>query len=123
MRGLVIRLLRTPALCACFVSAVCFSAAAQETRFVRGDADASEAIDITDVNVILEFLFTDGQAPPCLDAADVNDDGAVDVSDAIFELLFLFGGGAPPREPSSDSTSYTESDCGTDPTPDGVSCL
>jgi hypothetical protein len=51
---------------------------------------------------------------PCLDAGDGNDDGTLDITDAIFILAHLFlGGPAPPRP-------YPEP--GDDPTPDALGC-
>ena len=46
----------------------------------------------------------------CEDAADANDDEALDISDAIYVLGSLFVGGAPPPPPFPD--------CGADPTPE-----
>ena len=48
----------------------------------------------------------------CDDAADLNDDGMVDISDAIFALSALFvPGSAPVPEPLT---------CGEDPTDDSL---
>jgi hypothetical protein len=44
----------------------------------------------------------------------VNDDGAIDLSDGIFGLSFLFAGGPPPPEPFSR--------CGSDGRADSLSC-
>jgi hypothetical protein len=43
----------------------------------------------------------------CLDAADSNDSGAVDISDAVYSLQFLFIGGPAPKSPFPE--------CGMDP--------
>ena len=51
---------------------------------------------------------------PCLDAADVDDSGRVDLTDAIGLLQFLFLGGAGPRSPFPG--------CGADPSEDGLGC-
>ena len=59
------------------------------------------------------FLFTGGVQPPCPDAADTNDDGNVDISDAVTALAFLFTGGAAPPAPGPEA-------CGPDPTADGL---
>ncbi len=50
----------------------------------------------------------------CLDAADSDDNGKVELTDAIRVLNFLFTGGNAPPEP------YPE--VGTDRTGDGLSC-
>lgn len=83
--------------------------------FLRGDADGDRALRITDAVRILAYLFSGGAAPPCLDAADVNDRGRVDVSAAIALLNFLFLGGAPPMvpfpTPGLDPTEDSIPDC------------
>ena len=52
--------------------------------------------------------------PVALDALDANDDGSVDISDAIYMLSFLFEGG--PQMPAPTGT------CGTDDTVDNLIC-
>ncbi|MBI4606203.1 MAG: hypothetical protein HY721_29910 [Planctomycetes bacterium] len=93
--------------------------------FLRGNANGSavpegapwEAIDISDAIFLLSFLFLGGPQPPCMDAADSNDDGKADISDAVRTLGYLFGGGTtevtlPPPWP----------ELGPDPTADDLSC-
>ncbi len=63
-------------------------------------------------------LFTGGKEPPCLDAADVNDDGVVDISDPVGLLGFLFLGGEPPsKTPGEMEEDVTEDslECGAYP--------
>ena len=67
--------------------------------FLRGDADGSRRVDISDAIRILQFLFLGGVPPTCMDAADVTDSGLIDISSAIALLQFLFLGGVPPRVP------------------------
>ena len=50
----------------------------------------------------------------CEDAADTNDDGALDVSDVVSVLQFLFSGSPSPPAPYPDA--------GSDPTPDLLDC-
>ncbi|MGH7378462.1 MAG: hypothetical protein ACREKK_13735, partial [Candidatus Methylomirabilales bacterium] len=62
----------------------------------------------------LFHLFV-GVAPGrCADAGDANDDGQLDLADAIHALGFLFLGGPAPSSPFPD--------CGADPTPDTLGC-
>ena len=77
------------------------------TAFVRGDADDSGALNITDGIFILNFLFLGGPNPPCSDSADADDSGAINITDGIFVLNFLFLGGPPPGAPHPN--------CGLDP--------
>ncbi|MGH9360679.1 MAG: hypothetical protein ACRD2T_02090, partial [Thermoanaerobaculia bacterium] len=68
-------------------------------RFIRGDADLNRRVEITDAILILGGLFLGAGPISCLDAADVNDVGGVDITDPIFLLRFLFLGGEPPPPP------------------------
>jgi hypothetical protein len=83
--------------------------------FRRGDADGVDGVvNITDAIFVLSYLFQGGGEPPCLDAADADDEFGINISDGIFILNYLFTGGATPPAPGPD-------DCGEDPVPDGVS--
>ena len=86
--------------------------------FVRGDVDGVGNIDITDAVFLLNFLFQGGPTPPCMDAADVDDDGGQrpSITDAIFLLNWLFQGGRPPPPPTPSTGRYGIGDCGIDPT-------
>jgi hypothetical protein len=93
--------------------------------FVRGDADASGQINITDAIFLLGYLFQGTAAPPCMDAADADGagDGAPNITDAIYLLGYLFQGTAGPPAPAPAAASFTAADCGADPTPDdGMDC-
>src|SRR5262245_57904801 len=84
-------------------------------RFVRGDVNGDYDYSVTDAVFLLEYLFLDGEEPLCLSAADVGDDGHVDLGDALRILFFLFLDtelGLPPPYPT----------CGIDLTPDALTC-
>ena len=85
-------------------------------ELLRGDANLDGAVVvIADAIQILGGLFDPEVTLLCLDAADVNDDGAVDLADPISLLNFGFGGnGPPPAAPFPD--------CGPDPTDDALDC-
>jgi len=51
--------------------------------FQRGDSNADCSVDITDGVYTLNALFSGGRQPPCLDAADTNDDGVLNVTDSV----------------------------------------
>ena len=91
-----------------------------ERFFVRGDADRNQRINLSDVVGILQYLFQ-GEAwvPPCLDAADTDDNGTVEVSDALYLTAFLFRKEAPPLPPfplpGVDSMVPDRLDCVTTP--------
>jgi len=78
--------------------------------FVRGDADGTGALDVTDAIRVFFTLFIEPEDSPCPDAADANDDGEIDLSDGIFILSFGFLGGPQPPAPFPL--------CGPDPTSD-----
>jgi len=82
--------------------------------FVRGDVNIDEAVDLGDVGLSLAWLFASGAPLPCLDAADADDSGAIDIADPIRVLSFLFEGGAPPPPPTVEAAP--------DPTTDALPC-
>jgi hypothetical protein len=53
-------------------------------RFIRGDANDDDVVDIADGLWIINDLFYTGPDTACLRAADANDDDKVDVGDAMF---------------------------------------
>ena len=84
-----------------------------EAKFVRGDSNVDGLLDTTDVFRILEYLFTISEALPCRDAADANDDGRVNLSDALSTALHLFQGKLMPAPTGA---------CGADPSEDSLTC-
>lgn len=83
------------------------------TPFIRGDANADGRADISDAVSILLHLFLGGNVS-CESSADADDSGDLAITDAIHILRALFSDGAPVPGPSPG--------CGTDPTPDALSC-
>ncbi len=81
--------------------------------FRRGSVRGRDSVAVEDARQILQFLFLRG-ALDCPDAADTNDDGRVNITDAVYLLNFLFRGGPAPHPPFADR--------GGDPTPDGLAC-
>ena len=81
--------------------------------FRRGDSDGNGTLNITDAVRTLNWLFLGGPAPPCLDAADIDDSGDIVISDALGVLTcnFLCSGCCDPAPPG-------EVFCGPDPTAD-----
>jgi hypothetical protein len=70
-------------------------------RFLRGDCDASGAIDLTDAVFLLLYNFAGGPMPTCLAACDSDGDGQATgaVTDAVYLLMYAFLGGSPPVQP------------------------
>ncbi len=83
-------------------------------QFQRGDTNSDGQLDITDAIHTLFYLFGDGSASTCLDAADANDDGTLDLADIIETLGHLFVNGGPLAEPLYH--------CGEDWTLDPLTC-
>jgi hypothetical protein len=67
--------------------------------FIRCDANHDKVIDISDPVSVLRFLFTTRGTYPCLDALDADDSGLINLTDAVFILLYLFQGGSVPPQP------------------------
>jgi hypothetical protein len=85
-----------------------------QNPFIRGDANADGATDISDAVAILAHLFLDGEKLPCEQAGDTNDDGDLDISDAVYVLSFLFLGGTAIEPPAEE--------CGLDPNGHQLTC-
>ncbi len=85
-----------------------------EEDFVRGDANGDERVDLSDAVATLNYLFQGGEKPACLDAADSDDSGDLQITDAIFHLGVLFLGRGPFPAPHLE--------CGRDPTRDALGC-
>lgn len=73
---------------------------------------------IGDVLFTVGYLMANGMSPSCPDAADTNDSGVIEVSDAILLLTYLFQDETAPPPPGPGI-------CGVDPTPSVLSmdCL
>ncbi len=83
--------------------------------FLRGDVDERPLIGIGDALRIFSLLFlVDDESFDCDDAADVDDDGTIRITDGIFLLNWLFVGGPDPAEPFPE--------CGDDVTDDALDC-
>lgn len=85
-------------------------------QFVRGDVNIDGVVNVADPIALIQWLLVPGAGSPpdCADSADANDDGAIDMADAIYSLSAQFLAGAPPF-PAPGS-------CGLDPTDDGLDC-
>ncbi|MFQ5653564.1 MAG: integrin alpha [Planctomycetota bacterium] len=83
--------------------------------FHRGDVDGDGAAAVADALAALGYLFQLQGAPPCLSAADVNDDGRINIVDPIFLLNHIFSPTPPPVPAPAGS-------CGFDTTADLVCC-
>ena len=70
------------------------------------DYDVGDAIDISDLVFLVDYMFTSGPAPTCWEEANVDgsgpatppDDGAddIDISDLVHLVDYMFNQGPPP---------------------------
>ncbi|MCA8960595.1 MAG: hypothetical protein KDC38_08780, partial [Planctomycetes bacterium] len=98
----------TPVLCVVQVSPY--------SEFVRGDVNRDLEVEIADVIEFLSILFEqDVPGYGCDDALDVDDNGSIQITDAVILLNYLFLTGPDPVAPFPDA--------GFDPTPDDLGCI
>lgn len=81
--------------------------------FMRGDSSFDRKRSITDPIITLAHLYLGGDPIECVDAADSNDDGFLNIADPIHTLSLLFQSAAPFPPPEL---------WGPDPTPDQLGC-
>jgi hypothetical protein len=81
--------------------------------FIRGDANNDGCVNNLDADFLLRYLFIQGPPPPCMDGADANDTGALDIADPTF-ILIAINNGTPLQPPFGN--------CGLDSTVDPLSC-
>ena len=67
--------------------------------FSRGDGNGDGSLELTDGIIVLNYLFTGGDAPGCMEAADSDNDGQISLTDAVLVLGYLFQGGNAPALP------------------------
>ncbi len=77
-------------------------------NFRRADSNGDGKIDISDAVHILNWRFSGGAEPGCLEAADTNADARHDLTDAIFLLNYLFLAGKAPPFPGPDDCGAPE---------------
>jgi hypothetical protein len=64
---------------------------------MRGDCNADNSVDVSDVVYVMEWIFSGGSAPiPYVFVGDVNCDDEIDISDAVFLISFIFSGDVQP---------------------------
>jgi hypothetical protein len=84
-----------------------------QTIFIRGDSNRDQRVTVSDAVYTLGGLFLDYPLD-CEDAADTDDSGEVDLTDAVALLGFLFQG--------SGSIPAPYPEAGVDPTADLLFC-
>lgn len=64
-----------------------------------GDVDMSGNVDISDLSVLIDYLFISMTSPPDMSAADIDQSCNVDISDVGWLIGYLFLGGPAPLPP------------------------
>lgn len=90
----------------------CVVTVSPEAVFLRGDCSGDGMVDIADPAAVLGEQFF-GLDVVCEDACDANDDGKINLADAVLILHYLFKFGPPPAGGGEP---------GTDPTDDALDC-
>ena len=93
-------------------------------NFLRGDCNNNGLVYgvLGDVIAVLEFVYLGTFSPTCLNACDSNDDEAVNITDAVALLAWMFSGGPAPPAPTPFVGLAFLGACGPDPTPGGLGC-
>ena len=60
---------------------------------LRGDLDNTGSVNISDLTLLVDFLFRGATGPSCVGHGDVDASSAVNVSDVTYLVDFLFRGG------------------------------
>ena len=62
------------------------------------DKDANNIIDIVDLVYLVDYMFTAGPAPICIEQANIDGDlgEQVDISDLVALVYYMYGGGPAP---------------------------
>jgi len=64
----------------------------QIQKFIRGDVNEDGFLSIDDATFIINYLFVSGDAPKCLNVADVDGNGKLTIEDPINLISYLFFG-------------------------------
>jgi hypothetical protein len=70
--------------------------------YICGDADRNQVVNVSDVVLLINFVFGDGPAPEPEPAGDVDCNGTVNVSDVVYLINFVFGTGDDPCDTDGD---------------------
>ncbi|MGB2803712.1 MAG: C25 family cysteine peptidase [Candidatus Zixiibacteriota bacterium] len=73
-----------------------WSEALTVARYVRGDCNDDDVIDIGDAIYLINYLYKSGPAPDPPQAGDVNCDSGCELADVVFLVNYLFKSGPPP---------------------------
>jgi len=90
-------------------------AAVEGAEFQRGDVDGNGERNVTDAVLVIQVILMNLPSRyNCEDALDANDDGKLNIADALPILFYLFQRGDPLPDPFLS--------CGRDTSADGLTC-
>jgi len=89
------------------------ASALAQSPFIRGDVDGDGALTLGDLSLVGHAMLS-RELPPCADAADVSDNGRVQLGDYAILLEYLIRGEPQPAAPFLAA--------GVDPTEDDLPC-
>jgi hypothetical protein len=71
----------------------------KDISFTRGDLNADSTVDVTDIDILISYLFRKGSRPIPMEAADANANGVVNAADATYLIHYIYrNGNLPPCE-------------------------
>ena len=88
-----------------------------EGAFFRGDVGGEGVVAIDDAIALFGYLFQGRGVPSCLESADFDNDGEINLSDGVSILVWLVQGGASPAAPGPPGGGNP---CGFDPDEPGT---
>jgi hypothetical protein len=60
------------------------------------NGDPTDAVDISDLIMLVNYMFQDGPDPTCWHEANINGSGGIDIADLILLVSYMFQGGMHP---------------------------
>ena len=66
---------------------------------IRGDANRSMQIDISDITYMVVYLFMAGPPPVTVQAGDLTADNSTTITDLTYLVDYIFHSGPPPPNP------------------------
>ncbi|MDH4035796.1 MAG: hypothetical protein OEV80_18545, partial [candidate division Zixibacteria bacterium] len=62
------------------------------------DNSPSETVDITDLVYMVDYMFSGGSPPPCMQEVDMDGSPGIDIGDLVYLVDYMFTGGPLPLE-------------------------
>jgi hypothetical protein len=69
----------------------------RDDRWLPGDANFADGVEVGDVVILINYLFKDGAPPNPPEVGDLTCDGEITVDDVVYLISYLFREGAIPQ--------------------------